>query len=100
MLSFENKKKLTIKVFASGKIIVNEKLEMDWDSLKEELIKLKAQNGTVWYYRENAGGQSNEVAMDVFDFIIKNKLPVSLSSKPDFSDYVDQNGNVFPRKQQ
>jgi hypothetical protein len=30
--------------------------------------------------------------------IIERKLPVSMSTKPDFSDYVDEQGKSRPRK--
>src|SRR5205823_3143630 len=42
----------------------------------------------VWYYRQDANGEPHPTAMEVMKLITANRLPVRLSSKPDFSDSV------------
>ena len=66
--------------------------------MRRALEKVKAKRGTVWYYRESGKGEPPAQAIEVFKLIVENKLPVSLSTKPDFSDYVDENGQAQPRK--
>jgi hypothetical protein len=49
------------------------------------------------YYRENARSEAGSEAMSVIDLVVKYGLPISLSSKSDFSDYIDANGQSQPR---
>jgi len=42
----------------------------------------------VSYYRENAGGGAPPAALEVMKLIVDRRLPVRLSTKPDFSDTV------------
>jgi hypothetical protein len=49
------------------------------------------------YHRENARSEAGREAMAVIDFVKKYGLPISLSSKSDFSDYIDANGKSHPR---
>jgi hypothetical protein len=37
-------------------------------------------------------------AIEAFKLIVESKLPISLSTKSDFSDYVDEKGQSLPRK--
>lgn len=62
------------------------------------LDEIKEKNGTVWYYRENPATEPPPSATQIIQMIIDRKLPIIMSTKPDFSDYVDENGNVHPRK--
>jgi len=57
---------------------------------------LKQSGGKVWYYRENASGEPHPNAMKVIALVADNKLPVRLSTKPDFSDAVDDKGESRP----
>jgi len=66
-------------------------------ALDEELKKLKADNGVVWYHRQNPASEPPPQGTAVIQMIIKHKLPVSMSAKPDFSDYVDEKGVSRPR---
>jgi hypothetical protein len=36
--------------------------------------------------------------MAVVELVVKHRLPISMSTKPDFSDYVDGDGTSRPRK--
>ena len=86
-----------VSVLASGDLLLNEQ-STNLVTLESEFKKLKSNNGEVWYYRENPQTEPQPQAMEVIKLVIKHKLPVSLSSKPDFSDYIDEHGNSKPRK--
>src|SRR5690242_19254002 len=89
--------RLKISVLSSGDILVDgcpaglEQVEAALEQVKTH------QNPQVWYYRETAGAQPPPEAMAVVQCIVKHKLPISLSSKPDFSDWVDAKGISRPR---
>ena len=68
-----------------------------FEQLEAALARVKEANGQVWYYRESAGGQPPAAAMQVIQRIVALKVPISLSSKPDFSDWVDAKGVSHPR---
>ncbi len=54
-------------------------------------------NGGVWYHRQNPASEPPPQGPAVIQMIIKHQLPVSMSSRPDFSDYVDSKGVSRPR---
>ena len=87
-----------VSVSASGGLALNGK-QTDLKSIEAEFRKLQAAQGAVWYYREN--GQTQEPspqALALLQLVVKYKLPVSMSSKPDYSDYIDDDGRPQPRK--
>ena len=87
-----------VSVSVSGRVALNGK-QMDLKSIEAEFRKLQAAKGAVWYYREN--GQTQEPtpqALAVLQLVVKYKLPISMSSKPDYSDYIDDDGHPQPRK--
>lgn len=88
---------LKIAVFADGTIRVDAR-EVDFGTLDKLLVKLKQDEGIVWYYRQNPTQEPHHNALEVVQLIVKYALPVSMSTKPDFSDYVDSSGNPKPRK--
>jgi hypothetical protein len=71
------------------------------DALDKRLTELERANGVVWYYRERPDHQptakQNDAVRNVMDLIMKHRRPISFSSKPDFSDVVDGDGNTSPR---
>ena len=67
------------------------------DGLKSKLGDLKKRNGWIWYYREAAGGEPPAQAMQVLRLIAESRLPLSLSTKPDYSDEVLPDGTIRPR---
>ena len=87
-----------VSALSSGKILLNGH-ESDLRGIEAEFKRLKEVKGGVWYYRENAQAKPKPQAMAIIQLIIANKLPVSMSTKPDFSDYVDGQGHLHPRKQ-
>jgi hypothetical protein len=88
---------LKVSVLHSGKLLADG-AEIRLDELDARLSQIKTRNGVVWYYREGAQGEPPPIAMEVMKLLVKHSLPISLSSKPDFSDTVDEQGNSRPRK--
>jgi hypothetical protein len=88
--------RLKISVLATGALLLDGK-PGTFDQLEAALAQVKEVNGQVWYYRETAGGQPAPEALQIFKRILTLKLAVSLSSKPDFSDWVDAKGVSHPR---
>ena len=85
-----------IAVFSSGAVHLDGR-PTSLPTLDEELRKLKADNGVVWYHRENPASEPPPQGNAVIQMIIKHRLPVSMSAKPDFSDWVDEKGVSRPR---
>lgn len=68
------------------------------EDLGGKFKKLAEEKGTVYYYREPVPGEPHPNAMLVINAIKEHQLPVSLSSKPDYSDYVTPDGQVHQRQ--
>ena len=86
-----------VSVLLSGRILLDGK-EIRLGELKRILEKLKTERGAVWYYRESAKGEPPREAVEVFKLMVESKLPLSLSSKSDFSDFIDDEGQSHPRR--
>ncbi len=86
-----------VKLTAAGQIFYeNERVTLP--QLEERLRTLAQQNGVVMYYRADPAGEPPAGAQEVFETLMAARLPISLSSKPDFSDYIDEDGNSRPRE--
>lgn len=97
-VSFAAEPVARISVLTSGQLFLNGK-PVTLTTLDKSLAELKSQNGVVWYYRENAQAEPSPEAMQAIQLVAKHKLPISMSTKADFSDYVDaNNGFSRPRK--
>jgi hypothetical protein len=83
-------------VLANGTVLVDGRAAT-LDELDFALASTRQARGQVWYYREAASGESPPIARQVIDRVVALKLPISLSSKPDFSDWVDAKGVSHPR---
>jgi len=68
-----------------------------FEELRRALESAKRDQGIVWYYRESAAQSPPQHALQVLNMVVQNQLRISLSSKPDFSDYVDSKGISHPR---
>ena len=93
--------RLKISVLASGAILLDGRptgLEQIDSVLRD--AKERSGRAQVWYYREAPSGNPPPQAMAVVQRIVKYKLSISLSSKPDFSDWVDAKGVSHPRAQE
>lgn len=82
---------LKVAVMADGRVTVNG-TPTSMESLRESLRKLSQQKGVVWYYREAAWSEPPPQAKQVIQAVIDAKLPVRLSSRPDFSDAIGMDG--------
>jgi hypothetical protein len=67
------------------------------DRLPDLLAEAKMRSKAAWFYREELFGEPSAVAMEVLRLVLDHGLPISLSSKPDFSDYIDPGGASHPR---
>ena len=85
-----------VKVSAAGGITLDDK-SVSLAELELALDRLKVVNGAVLYFRESAAGPAPDSIMAPFRAILAADLPVSLSTQPDFSDYVDPSGTVHRR---
>lgn len=85
-----------VAVFSTGAVQLDGRVTT-LPVLDEELRKLKADKGVVWYHRENPASEPPPQGTAVIQLIIKHQLPVSMSTKSDFSDYVDGQGVSRPR---
>jgi hypothetical protein len=88
--------KVKISVLASGSILLDGQ-PADLAQVDAALEKVKQGGGQVWYYRESVGAQPPPAALAVFQRLLHHKVALSLSSKPDFSDWVDGKGVSRPR---
>jgi len=88
---------LKVSVFQSGKVTI-EGQHVSIQDLKHHLTELKSKDGIVWYYREAGQEEPPPIAMEVVSTIADFQMPTSLSSKPDFSDFIDEHGHSIPRK--
>ena len=70
---------------------------MRFEELQRALETARRDEGIVWYYRESAAQSPPQHALQVLNLVVQNQLRISLSSKPDFSDYVDSKGQSHPR---
>jgi len=93
----ESSSSLKISVLKDGSILANGKAT-SMPELDRELVSLKKSGGTVWYYRESGQREPPHQAMEVIKLVADKSLPITLSSKSDFSDYVGQDGQSHPRK--
>src|ERR1044071_10483638 len=87
---------LKISVLLSGAVLLDGE-PVSLEELGGKLESVRADRPVIWYYREAAGGEPPGEAMQVMKLVVDRRLPVSLCSKPDFSDYVDSKGVSHPR---
>jgi hypothetical protein len=87
---------LKVSVLASGAVLLDGE-GMSLDQLREKIETRKAERLVIWYYREAAQAEPPLEAMEVMKIVAEHGLPISLSSKADFSDYVDLKGRSHPR---
>lgn len=85
-----------VSVLASGEIQLDGH-GTDLARLERRLRQLEADGGTVWYYRDHPAQEPPPNALAVLDLIVRSGLPVRMSSRPDFSDHVDDSGRAAKR---
>lgn len=79
---------MKIAVMRDGCVRVNGEVS-SMASLTVALEELAKQHGSVWYYREAAKEEPPPVALQVIDAVIKVRVPIRLSTRPDYSDTVE-----------
>lgn len=91
-------KRAVVKIIvkADGVILVDGVPTL-FDAVDARLAKLGTDGGEVWYYRENPEREPHPNAVRVIELVMKHRLAISMSSKPDFSDYIDDEGKSHPR---
>jgi hypothetical protein len=96
-MQFNQNVVLKISVLKTGEIHVDNKIVtlQDLDSMLADNAR---KNGVVWYYREAGEEEPPAQAMETMKLVVKHKRPISMSSMPDFSDTIGENGNSRPRK--
>jgi hypothetical protein len=87
---------LKIAVMADGRIFVDGSLATI-GSVRTSLQRLSSQKGAVWYYREAGQGEPPPQAAEVMQAVIENRLPIRLSSRPDFSDAIGMDGKPIAK---
>jgi hypothetical protein len=87
-----------IKVSRQGAITLNDE-PVTIEALKTYLSELRQSPGSgVWYYREDLASEPHPNALLVIQAISDSRLPLRISSKPDFSDYMDTDGKSHPAR--
>jgi hypothetical protein len=84
-----------VKVSQSGEIELDGTI-VTLGQLRYGLTRLKEADGVVWYYRERPTEPPPPAAEKVIRLIVEAELPVRISSKPDYSDYIDAEGRSVP----
>ena len=81
---------------SSGAVLLDGQ-PVQFEQLQQAFATAKGDDAIVWYYREAAGKTPPPRALEVLNLVVQNQLRISLSSRPDFSDYVDAHGVSHPR---
>ena len=92
----DSRKVLKVAITAGGQITADGH-PTTLDALIPMLRELAKNKGEVWYYREAPEADPHPNAMKVLEAIVDQNLPVLLSTKPDYSDSVDDKGRSVPR---
>jgi len=86
-----------IRVSKAGEIWYDD-VRTTLDALRLRLVELRARGGAVWYHREAGASAPPPEAMAVIQLVIEHRLPISMSTRPDFADVVQPDGSVVPRR--
>jgi hypothetical protein len=85
-----------IRVSGAGEIWCDD-VRTSLADLGPTLAELRAAQGVVWYYREEAGDDPAPEAMAVVRMVVEQRLPISMSTRADFGDVVQPDGTAVPR---
>lgn len=78
---------LKVSVIATGELLLNGD-RITVAELEDAIRHSGEAKLIVWYYRENAADEPSSLANEVLKLITEHKLPIRLSSRPDFSDSI------------
>jgi hypothetical protein len=76
-----------VSVLATNELLLDGQ-KVTLAELEQKMDQSADEKAAVWYYRENAANEAPPVAKEVLKLITAKRLPIRLSSKPDFSDTV------------
>jgi biopolymer transport protein ExbD len=96
-LMADSRRVLKIAITATGQISADGR-RTTLEALVPMLRELAENKGEVWYYREAPEADPHPTAMKVLEAIVDQNLPIRLSTKPDYSDSVDDKGRSVPRQ--
>jgi hypothetical protein len=87
-----------VKIAVTSRSLTLDGAPVTLEQLKLKLAEHRKRSGVVWYYREasTSDGDPPPQALEVIQLIIDNKLPVSLATRPDFSDVEDEEKTPRP----
>ena len=86
-----------VRVSQAGEIEMNG-VKLTREQLRSALAKHKENGGGVMYYREKWNEPPSEEAAKAFEVVMGAELPIRMSSKPDFSDYIGPDGVPVPSR--
>jgi hypothetical protein len=78
---------LKTAVLSDGRLLVDG-APSSIPALRNSLRNLAKEKGVVWYYREAASQEPPPIATEVINEVIHARVPIRLSTKPDYSDAV------------
>lgn len=90
---------IKIQSYSSGEFTLNG-ARVTITDMRAAMDAVSDRDTVVWYYREAADTEPTEQQMEALTAILDAGLPISLSTKADFSDYVGADGNSHPREAQ
>jgi hypothetical protein len=96
-VQFNKNEILRVSVYKTGEIRADSKT-VSLQELDGLLEANAGKSGVVWYYREAGTEEPPPQAMQVLNLIVKHKRPVSMTSKPDFSDTIGPTEDSVPRQ--
>ena len=85
-----------VRLDRAGNIFLNG-AQVSLDELQRGLAGMP-KDGVVWFYRENPEADPHATAEAVIQAVLEARLSIRLSSKPDYSDVVDEKGLSHPSR--
>jgi hypothetical protein len=87
---------LKVALLANGAIAVDG-VPSNLESLRDSISSIAQRKGVVWYYREAAHTKAPPKSAEIVKLIIEHRVPVRLSTRPDYSDSVGMDGKPIDR---
>ena len=87
---------LKVAVFADGRLTVDG-TATTIQSLEASLRTLSEKHGVVWYYREAGQQEPPPISIEVMKAVVEARLPIRLSSRPDYSDSIGFDGRPITK---
>jgi len=82
---------------SDGDLIVDD-VPLTLDQFQVKVDACDPNNSIVWYFRENPNApEPPPIALQALGIVMARRIPISMSSRSDFSDYIDDKGISRPR---